>query len=505
MRNLDEDINMKMREWTEYYNSSDRKRVLNVISLEFSDTRLSDLIEAPAIVRHIDLLKHVWPKFSSETGSPFRRPQVKKYCLMSVKASYTDFHIDFGGSSVWYHVLKGEKVFYLIEPTPENLITYEQWVSSKLQNEVFLGDEMQCYKCRIRQGETLFIPTGWIHAVYTPTDSLVFGGNFLHFLNMELQLKVYDLEIRLNTPEKFLFPFFETCIWYSGRYLVGLRGEKILVSPHLKEAAAAVLAYLRKWCLKENIKRHKRYIPTCINFKQLIIHLEEVVSEQLSTKIGSNSTEMKISDCVTKTCDTPGSEYSMQSKSYTCKKADLKGIGLKLSRKLLIAGNNQQSIVTESSVPPLTLSLKATPRIKEKKASLENDFTGTCQELSHSIADAKDCAGRNSRNSSINNHKRQNDDSDAHERESKRRVSDFKSNPEYKDKNDESCNMLDDTPSAHFRDNDSNVKSPDLLLLGVATSAIENEKSKTKRVNSKTTKQRLGKILKIDKTGRYLW
>ncbi|EDV18946.1 uncharacterized protein TRIADDRAFT_62596 [Trichoplax adhaerens] len=185
---------------------------------------------------------------------------------------------------------------------------------------------------------------GWIHAVYTPTDSLVFGGNFLHFLNMELQLKVYDLEIRLNTPEKFLFPFFETCIWYSGRYLVDLRGgdseKKILVSPHLKEAAAAVLAYLRKWCLKENIKRHKRYIPTCINFKQLIIHLEEVVSEQLSTKIGSNSTEMKISDCVTKTCDTPGSEYSMQ-----------------------------------------------------KKASLENDFTGTCQELSHSIADAKDCAG----------------------------------------------------------------------------------------------------------------
>ncbi|EDV29726.1 uncharacterized protein TRIADDRAFT_19587 [Trichoplax adhaerens] len=230
MRNLDvidvarqAHINMKMREWTEYYNSSDRKRVLNVISLEFSDTRLSDLIEAPAIVRHIDLLKHVWPKFSSETG-PFRRPQVKKYCLMSVKASYTDFHIDFGGSSVWYHVLKGEKVFYLIEPTPENLITYEQWVSSKLQNEVFLGDEMQCYKCRIRQGETLFIPTGWIHAVYTPTDSLVFGGNFLHFLNMELQLKVYDLEIRLNTPEKFLFPFFETCIWYSGRYLVDLRG-----------------------------------------------------------------------------------------------------------------------------------------------------------------------------------------------------------------------------------------------------------------------------------------
>ena len=29
---------------------------------------------------------------------------------MSVGGCYTDFHIDFGGTSVWYHILKGEKV-----------------------------------------------------------------------------------------------------------------------------------------------------------------------------------------------------------------------------------------------------------------------------------------------------------------------------------------------------------------------------------------------------------
>lgn len=33
-------------------------------------------------------------------------PKVQKYCLMSTQNSYTDFHVDFGGSSVWYHVLK---------------------------------------------------------------------------------------------------------------------------------------------------------------------------------------------------------------------------------------------------------------------------------------------------------------------------------------------------------------------------------------------------------------
>ena len=40
------------------------------------------------------------------TDSGDKKPQVQKYCLMSVENSYTDFHVDFGGTSVWYHVLK---------------------------------------------------------------------------------------------------------------------------------------------------------------------------------------------------------------------------------------------------------------------------------------------------------------------------------------------------------------------------------------------------------------
>lgn len=32
---------------------------------------------------------------------------------MSVAGCYTDFHIDMGGTSVWYHVLKGSKVIII--------------------------------------------------------------------------------------------------------------------------------------------------------------------------------------------------------------------------------------------------------------------------------------------------------------------------------------------------------------------------------------------------------
>ena len=34
-----DDIKMKMREWVQYYESEPRSKILNVISLEFSDTR----------------------------------------------------------------------------------------------------------------------------------------------------------------------------------------------------------------------------------------------------------------------------------------------------------------------------------------------------------------------------------------------------------------------------------------------------------------------------------
>jgi hypothetical protein len=57
----------------------------------------------------------------------------------------------------------------------------------------------------LHEGNTMIIPTGWIHAVvcrplfallgrqlifveYTPQDALVFGGNFLHSYNAALRM-----------------------------------------------------------------------------------------------------------------------------------------------------------------------------------------------------------------------------------------------------------------------------------------------------------------------------
>ena len=68
------------------------------------------------------------------------QPRVAKYCLMSAAGSYTDFHVDFGGTSVWYHVYHGSKRFYFIEPTSKNLKIYAKWATDKSIKYQFLPD-----------------------------------------------------------------------------------------------------------------------------------------------------------------------------------------------------------------------------------------------------------------------------------------------------------------------------------------------------------------------------
>lgn len=65
-------------------------------------------------------------------------------------------HIDFGGSSVFYHVLRGSKTFYFIEPTEKNLKKYQKWSSSADQSTTFLGDLVkECYSVDIKAGNTM--------------------------------------------------------------------------------------------------------------------------------------------------------------------------------------------------------------------------------------------------------------------------------------------------------------------------------------------------------------
>ncbi|KAL9100462.1 MAG: hypothetical protein Q9163_004165 [Psora crenata] len=208
-----------MRRWADYYeNQNDNKIVRNVISLEVSQSRLGRLIRRPQIVRDLDLQDSVWPGNLLAKGD---FPRVQFYCLMSVADCFTDFHIDFGGSSVFYHILKGKKTFFFIPPKEKNLKKYEEWCMSPAQNWSFLPDRTkECYRVDLSEGDTMLIPSGWIHAVWTPEDSLVIGGNFLTRMNYGMQLRIAQVEKATGVARKFRYPHFQKLHWYTAlRYL----------------------------------------------------------------------------------------------------------------------------------------------------------------------------------------------------------------------------------------------------------------------------------------------
>ncbi|XP_016331058.1 lysine-specific demethylase 2A-like [Sinocyclocheilus anshuiensis] len=190
------------------------------------------------LVDMIDWVDNMWPRHlkerqrdSTNSITEMQYPKVQKYCLMSVQGCYTDFHIDFGGTSVWYHILQGCKVFWLIPPTPQNLELYENWVLSGKQGDIFLGDKAtDCQRIELKQGYTFIIPSGWIHAVYTPVDALVFGGNFLHSFNIPMQLHISSIEDRTRVPAKFRYPFYYEMCWYVlERYLYSITNTSHLI------------------------------------------------------------------------------------------------------------------------------------------------------------------------------------------------------------------------------------------------------------------------------------
>lgn len=268
-------IKMSLEDFIRYASrATETESIYNCISLEVTNTPLGKRVKPPAIVSKLSWVDRCWPKDDSE------RPSVAKYCLLSMADSYTDFHVDFGGTSVWYHVVKGSKVFFIIEPTDYHLQEYEKWMNLKNQSEVFLADTLKkCFRLEVKEGNTLLIPSGWIHSVLTPTDSIVFGGNFLHSLDMKTQLMIRDMELRMQTPNKFQFPYFEITHWYAAPLVLKIMRDNCIdqMPPkHLVEGTEVFINALIKW---STAKDEEGLYPLGFDCRRMIKDLKKILKK----------------------------------------------------------------------------------------------------------------------------------------------------------------------------------------------------------------------------------
>ena len=241
-------------QWMDYFRTpaERRQRVLNLISLEVSHTPTGRQFRAPRLIRDAD-----WSRWCTR-----RRPKVGTYYLMSACGAWTSWHIDFGGSTVFYHLLRGHKVFYVAPPSTHNLHLYERWQSDPQQvvrEPEFVTQLKAVARLELLAGNTLIIPHGWLHAVFTPEDSVVIGGNILHLRGFRMQQRIYELERRLRVPDKYQYPLFKELSWLAARHyttrLAAARQAGTDVQQvwdaverrELRELARVLRAYVQMW------------------------------------------------------------------------------------------------------------------------------------------------------------------------------------------------------------------------------------------------------------------
>ena len=214
----EEGPSMSFVQLKEYFSKprAKRNRLLNVVSFNLGETECGDYIVPPVAVRDLDLVTRAWPVTDSEA-----KPDTLTYLLMGPAGAYTDWHVDMGGSSVWYHVISGCKVFLAAPPTEFNRNQFVEWSTTMAQSE-FLGDKLRgLVRIKLKAGDTLFLPGGWFHAVSTPEDSIVIGGNFVCPLHFENILHVIEIEKKLKVKADFQYPQHQKLMYYAAGQLLG--------------------------------------------------------------------------------------------------------------------------------------------------------------------------------------------------------------------------------------------------------------------------------------------
>lgn len=215
--------NWDMLKWCNYFSSETHDKIRNVISLEISQTKLGSQINVPRVVENIDIIRELYndPKFAKLLlENEIDPPKVQKYILMSVRNCFTDFHIDFAGTSVYYSLVKGHKQFILLPPTNDNLRAYKSWCLSDIQQHLWFPSTVKNNGILIdvKPGDLLLLPSLWIHAVHTLDDSIIIGGNFLNAHSLDNHIRAHKLETETCVPDQFRFPNLLRFMWLIAYY-----------------------------------------------------------------------------------------------------------------------------------------------------------------------------------------------------------------------------------------------------------------------------------------------
>eukprot|EP01134_Creolimax_fragrantissima_P000953 CFRG0953T1 len=137
-----------------------------------------------------------------------KRPDYK-WIIIGPKGSGSSFHIDPNGTSAWNGVVKGRKKWILYPPstTPPGVfpsadgsevaspVSLNEWYSKFYADSK--NEDIKPLECICNEGELMFVPSGWWHAVMNIEDSIAITQNYVSNANL-----VKVMSFLKNKPEQ---------------------------------------------------------------------------------------------------------------------------------------------------------------------------------------------------------------------------------------------------------------------------------------------------------------
>ncbi|RQM10388.1 hypothetical protein B5M09_005383 [Aphanomyces astaci] len=224
--------------WAAYMNTPSSERTQQLTVPSFSHAGLSRLLTPPRFVRQVGWAESVWLLHQTST-----------YCVMAPKDSFVDFDMNMGGSSMWYSVLRGKQVVYVVPPTSDNLAKFKLWSANHNPERCFGDVAASCAHVVLTGGSTLLIPPGWLYAVATldQVDVVGFKGYFLESFNLPTHVECVALERYLHGRSR--FPQYDQALWHvacshlKAQETTDMTALSRLLDPSAADAADIAIAH----------------------------------------------------------------------------------------------------------------------------------------------------------------------------------------------------------------------------------------------------------------------
>ena len=183
---------MKFKHFAKYMKYQTDDSPLYIFDSSFEDR------EDTKALKHEYRVPKYFPHDLFELVGERKRPPYRWF-LVGPKRSGTEVHIDPLGTSAWNTLLSGRKRWVLFPPTtPKWVVKGKKYIHAGEDDEAvnyfadimpriqrFHGHEIEWIEFIQYPGQTVFVPSGWWHAVFNLEDTIAVTQNFCSYANFE--------------------------------------------------------------------------------------------------------------------------------------------------------------------------------------------------------------------------------------------------------------------------------------------------------------------------------